>query len=142
MDCRVKIPSVIDSEVMLPLSKSIAARVFIISALCGREKLEADGGMWNETVRFDSIFPFCDDSEVLAGALASSGDRIDVGAAGTAMRFLTAYFACQEGRTVTLDGLLVRSLTPCDRWVPALSTWATAVSRRSKLRAVSYVGVT
>lgn len=104
MDCRVEIPSVIDSEVMLPLSKSIAARVFIISALCGREKLEADGEMWNEAVRFDSIFPFCDDSEVLAGALASSGDRIDVGAAGTAMRFLTAYFACQEGRTVTLDG--------------------------------------
>lgn len=46
----------------------------------------------------------CDDIEVMAKALASDGDHIDVGASGTAMRFLTAYYACQEGRTVVLDG--------------------------------------
>ena len=33
------------------------------------------------------------------------GGTINVGAAGTAMRFLTAYFATCEGATVTLDGI-------------------------------------
>jgi 3-phosphoshikimate 1-carboxyvinyltransferase len=50
------------------------------------------------------IVSFCDDTDILAKALASNGDHIDVGAAGTAMRFLTAFFACQDNRTVVLDG--------------------------------------
>lgn len=91
MDYRVEIPSAIDKDVLLPLSKSIVARVLIINALTRGADLPAN-------------VPCCDDSEVLIEALASDDDHIDVGAAGTAMRFLTAYYACQEGRTVTLDG--------------------------------------
>ena len=91
MDCKVEIPSEIDKDVALPLSKSIVARALIINALTRGADQSAN-------------VPCCDDSEVLIDALASDDDRIDVGAAGTAMRFLTAYFACQEGRTVTLDG--------------------------------------
>jgi 3-phosphoshikimate 1-carboxyvinyltransferase len=45
-----------------------------------------------------------DDSDAMIAALESDHNIIDIHHAGTAMRFLTAYFATQEGRTVTLTG--------------------------------------
>jgi 3-phosphoshikimate 1-carboxyvinyltransferase len=45
-----------------------------------------------------------DDSIAMQNALASTSNVIDIHHAGTAMRFLTAYFSLQEGRTVTLTG--------------------------------------
>lgn len=45
-----------------------------------------------------------DDSEVMAKALLSRDEIIDIHHAGTAMRFLTAYFAIQENREVVLTG--------------------------------------
>ncbi|MCB0399492.1 MAG: 3-phosphoshikimate 1-carboxyvinyltransferase [Winogradskyella sp.] len=45
-----------------------------------------------------------DDSVLMQNALASDDDVIDIHHAGTAMRFLTAYFSIQEGREVTLTG--------------------------------------
>lgn len=45
-----------------------------------------------------------DDSAVMQQALANNDAVEDIYHAGTAMRFLTAYFALQEGREVTLTG--------------------------------------
>ena len=45
-----------------------------------------------------------DDSKLIIKALHSKSDVIDVHHAGTAMRFLTAYFSIQQGRTVILKG--------------------------------------
>jgi len=45
-----------------------------------------------------------DDSEAMQAALASTDDVVDIHHAGTAMRFLTAYFAQKEGRSVLLTG--------------------------------------
>jgi 3-phosphoshikimate 1-carboxyvinyltransferase len=45
-----------------------------------------------------------DDTRLMQSALQSDSDIIDVHHAGTAMRFLTAYFAIQNGRVVTLTG--------------------------------------
>lgn len=45
-----------------------------------------------------------DDSQLMTKALASSSDVIDIHHAGTAMRFLTAFLAIQEGKTVTITG--------------------------------------
>ncbi len=45
-----------------------------------------------------------DDSQVMIQALKSQDALIDVHHAGTTMRFLTAFFAIQEGREVTLTG--------------------------------------
>ena len=45
-----------------------------------------------------------DDSEVMTKALQQQDTIIDVHHAGTAMRFLTAYFAIQENREVILTG--------------------------------------
>lgn len=80
-----------DAAIKLPLSKSISNRALIINALT------------------DNALPIpeiakCDDTDVMAAALASNDTTINIGAAGTAMRFLTAYFATQDGRTTILDG--------------------------------------
>ncbi len=45
-----------------------------------------------------------DDTQLMQNALSCNDDTIDVHHAGTAMRFLTAYFATQNGREVMLTG--------------------------------------
>ncbi|SHG84691.1 3-phosphoshikimate 1-carboxyvinyltransferase [Flagellimonas flava] len=45
-----------------------------------------------------------DDGEVMQKGLATSKGVVDIHHAGTAMRFLTAYFASQEGKEVVLTG--------------------------------------
>ncbi|WP_282134192.1 3-phosphoshikimate 1-carboxyvinyltransferase [Seonamhaeicola maritimus] len=45
-----------------------------------------------------------DDSNLMTNALATNSEVIDIHHAGTAMRFLTAFFAIQQGRDVTLTG--------------------------------------
>lgn len=66
-------------------------RALIINSLAQGEPLAMAG-------------PLCDDCDTMRRALASGSDHIDVGAAGTVMRFLTAYMAVQQGRTVIIDG--------------------------------------
>lgn len=73
----------IKGTVILPASKSESNRALVLSALAG-------GGVPENLS--DS-----DDTRVLAGALKQAGGLVDVGHAGTAMRFLTAYFAPREG---------------------------------------------
>ncbi|MDO5972280.1 3-phosphoshikimate 1-carboxyvinyltransferase [Flavivirga aquimarina] len=45
-----------------------------------------------------------DDSNLMTHALTTDSGLVDINHAGTAMRFLTAYFSVQEGREVTLTG--------------------------------------
>jgi 3-phosphoshikimate 1-carboxyvinyltransferase len=45
-----------------------------------------------------------DDSEVMQKALVGNDEIVDIHHAGTAMRFLTAYFAVNEGRNVVMTG--------------------------------------
>jgi len=45
-----------------------------------------------------------DDSEVMQKALIGNDEIVDIHHAGTAMRFLTAYFAVNEGRDVVMTG--------------------------------------
>lgn len=78
----------------MPLSKSISNRALLIDALTP--------GDVDKTERFAA----CDDTRAMEAGLmkASTGGRVDIGAAGTAMRFLTAYFATRPGVEVTIDG--------------------------------------
>lgn len=102
MDCRVEIPNVIDCEVTLPESKSIMARALIINALGELTEAQESSPPCCHTPQLATAH--CDDISILTRALTSDSDHINVEGSGTAMRFLTAYFACQDGRTVTLDG--------------------------------------
>ncbi|MBR1593967.1 MAG: glycosyltransferase [Alloprevotella sp.] len=75
---------------VLPASKSIANRALILNALV-KEKRELRN------------LSDADDTRVLLRALETDAETVDIGAAGTAMRFLTAYFALMPG-TRTLTG--------------------------------------
>ncbi len=61
-----------------------------------------------------------DDAEVMQKGLAISNGLVDIHHAGTAMRFLTAYFASQEGKQVTLTGSKRMTERPIQILVEAL----------------------
>lgn len=82
---------ILEAEIGMPLSKSVSNRQLIISALAGG------------AIEIEELAE-CSDTNVLRHALSTDESEIDCRDAGTAMRFLTAYFACQPGRKVTLKG--------------------------------------
>ena len=85
-------PRRIEGEIDLPASKSISNRVLLLNALC------ATPGRLSNLAQ-------CDDTDAVLSALAQpDASEVNIGAAGTAMRFLTAYFATREGREVVIDG--------------------------------------
>lgn len=61
-----------------------------------------------------------DDTRLLQAALSSDEPVIDIHHAGTAMRFLTAYFASREGKEVTLTGSERMQERPIELLVNAL----------------------
>ena len=92
MTLQLTAPQQANGTISLTTSKSISNRALMIAALCGGEPQVLHPAL-------------CDDTAVMVDALARQEGDINVGAAGTAMRFLTAYFATREGMTVTLDGV-------------------------------------
>lgn len=78
------------SKITITGSKSESNRLLLLQALYPKLSLE---NLSNS-----------DDSCLMADALKSSSEVVDIHHAGTAMRFLTAYFSIQEGREVILTG--------------------------------------
>lgn len=89
MNYVIKSPASLKASIQLPASKSICNRALILNAL--------------------SYSPYdirnlsdCDDTEVMVNALHSNDRDFDIKAAGTAMRFLTAFLAKVVGEwTIT-----------------------------------------
>ena len=89
MNYLIKAPIKLKTTVQLPASKSISNRVLLLNAL--------------------SLVPYeiqnladCDDTHVMTLALQTQQSEIDIKAAGTAMRFMTAYLAGNRGNwTIT-----------------------------------------
>ena len=69
-----------------------------------------------------------DDSEVMQKALSGNEEIIDIHHAGTAMRFLTAFFAVNEGREVVLTGSQRMQERPIKVLVEALSQLGAVIS--------------
>ncbi|MDX6180539.1 3-phosphoshikimate 1-carboxyvinyltransferase [Flavobacterium sp. Fl-77] len=69
-----------------------------------------------------------DDSEVMQKALAGSDEIVDIHHAGTAMRFLTAYFAVSEGRDVVMTGSSRMQERPIKILVEALAQLGVEIS--------------
>ena len=84
MKYRITKPRNLTAEVTLPASKSISNRALILSALSG-------GG-----TRLLTNVSNCDDTTAMLRALTFPA-TIDIGAAGTSMRFLTAFLSIGEG---------------------------------------------
>ncbi len=87
MQYLIKAPSQLNTTVNLPASKSISNRALIIGALSGGHVLPEN-------------LSDCDDTGVIVRALESMPEVIDIKAAGTAMRFMTAYLAVTPGTHV------------------------------------------
>jgi 3-phosphoshikimate 1-carboxyvinyltransferase len=69
-----------------------------------------------------------DDSEVMTKALLSDDPVKDIHHAGTAMRFLTAYFSVQEGSEITLTGSSRMKERPISILVDALRQLGAVIS--------------
>jgi 3-phosphoshikimate 1-carboxyvinyltransferase len=69
-----------------------------------------------------------DDSQVMIKALISNESIIDIHHAGTAMRFLTAYFSTQEGREIILTGSSRMKERPIKILVEALQQLGAEIS--------------
>jgi 3-phosphoshikimate 1-carboxyvinyltransferase len=69
-----------------------------------------------------------DDTKVMQYALQTSENVIDIHHAGTAMRFLTAFFATQENRTVVLTGSSRMKERPIKILVDALNALGAEIS--------------
>ena len=91
MQYEIKAPSVLQHTAKLPASKSISNRVLVIHALTGGHTLPCN-------------LSDCDDTEVIVEALNNNPYEINIKAAGTAMRFMTAYLAVKEGEEHVLTG--------------------------------------
>ncbi|MDH6309114.1 3-phosphoshikimate 1-carboxyvinyltransferase [Dysgonomonas sp. PFB1-18] len=87
MQYKVTAPQTIKSIIQLPASKSISNRALILNAL--------------SFTSFDiENLSDCDDTNVMVDAFESGNSMIDVKAAGTSMRFLTAFLSITPGEWI------------------------------------------
>lgn len=108
MQIKVSAPDNIRATIKLPASKSISNRALIINAL-GKGSFPPEN------------LSDCDDTCVMVKALSEENDTIDIMAAGTAMRFLTAYLSVCEG-TKIITGTKRMQQRPIRILVDALRT--------------------
>lgn len=83
-------PKQVHGTVVLPSSKSISNRALVINALAGNKDLPEN-------------VSDCDDTKVMINWLSTHPELVDIGPAGTAMRFSSALLAVSEG-THTITG--------------------------------------
>ena len=91
MQYNITAPKALDLTVQLPASKSISNRALIIHALSGSDVLPEN-------------LSDCDDTDVIVKALEDNPYEINIKAAGTAMRFMTAYLATRNGEEHVITG--------------------------------------
>lgn len=115
MDILVDFSKSVDAEINLPASKSISNRALIIRAIAG------------ESSPIENL-SICDDTDVLQQALISVDQTIDIGAAGTAMRFLTAFFSQSISSECVLTGTERMKQRPIRLLVEALETLGANIS--------------
>ena len=108
MNYKISHPTkVVECEIDLPASKSISNRLLIIQALCKQEF---------EITNLSSS----EDTKSLQKALKATNATIDVGAAGTSFRFLTAYLSTLVGNRYILTGSNRMKERPIKELVDAL----------------------
>lgn len=90
-------PKKLSAEISLPTSKSLCARALVVNQLCDTP---------TKLVGLSD----CDDTKAILHGLSlfqnpsTTPQIVDIGAAGTAMRFLTALFAATPKREILLTG--------------------------------------
>ena len=116
-----RFPLKLNASLDLPTSKSLCARALVVNHLC------------EQPVHLEGLSD-CDDTQaILQGleALRNSEDaplRVDIGAAGTAMRFLTALFAATPQLNVVITGSQRMQERPIGALVTALQAAGADIS--------------
>lgn len=108
MEYKISAPQKINVEIDLPASKSISNRALILNALS------------NSSYPIDNLSN-SDDTRVMREAFSSNSNLVDIGAAGTSMRFLTAYFSRIPGERI-ITGSKRMQERPINILVEALNT--------------------
>ena len=108
MQYAIKAPTALQGTISLPASKSISNRALIINALSHS----------NAPIRNLSD---CDDTQAMWRVLNSGDCNFDIGAAGTAMRFLTAFLSKIVGEW-TITGSARMKQRPIGLLVEALNS--------------------
>jgi len=104
----------IQSNIRITGSKSESNRLLLLQALY-------------PTIEISNVSN-SDDAQVMAKGLEKSNGEVDIHHAGTAMRFLTAYFASQEGKEVVLTGSQRMTERPIKVLVEALQSLGADIS--------------
>ncbi len=118
-------PASLKATVKLPASKSISNRALIICALAG-DRLA--NGLSDTPIIFPENLSDCDDTEVLVRAFKERPDTIDIKAAGTAMRFMTAFLSANEVGSHLLTGTERMKHRPIKMLVDALRQLGAQIS--------------
>jgi 3-phosphoshikimate 1-carboxyvinyltransferase len=111
--------SIINEEIIISGSKSESNRLLILQNLFPEFSIENLS---------DS-----DDSVHLQQALSSKEELVNIGHAGTAMRFLTSYFAINESREIVLTGSDRMQNRPIEVLVNALKDLGATISYEDKV---------
>ncbi|WP_052295598.1 3-phosphoshikimate 1-carboxyvinyltransferase [Blattabacterium sp. (Blattella germanica)] len=100
-------------------SKSVSNRLLILKAI------------YKDDIQIENLSN-CEDTEVLKKSLTSPSNILDIHHAGTAMRFLTSYFAIQEGKEIVLTGSERMKERPISVLVEALRELGSEISYLEK----------
>ena len=107
MNLSLKSDQLEDAHIVIPGSKSESNRLLILRSLFKKLSLENISNS--------------DDTNYLLKALSSKSSTIDIGHAGTAMRFLTSYFSLTTKKEIELIAyLFVHSLSFCSNCLTIL----------------------
>ena len=116
-----RFPLKLNASLTLPTSKSFCARALVINHLC-EQPIELEG------------LSDCDDTQAILQGLEALHNsegaplRVDIGAAGTAMRFLTALFAATPQLDVVITGSQRMKERPIGALVTALQAAGADIS--------------
>lgn len=114
MELHIQHSKVSDSKVVITGSKSESNRLLLLQALFPDLKIQNISNS--------------DDSQLMQKALNQTSNLVDIHHAGTAMRFLTAYFASQPGSDVVLTGSKRMKERPIKILVDALKSLGCDIS--------------
>ena len=122
MQISLNIPQKLVTHIALPASKSVSNRALLLQALCPEKRYAIDN------------LAVCDDTHHMqqgVEAKRQGAPLIDIGATGTAMRFLTAYLAITEGETF-ITGSERMQQRPIGTLVEALRTLGADITYTGK----------
>ena len=97
MQYKLYAPERVNTNIDLPASKSISNRALVINALAHGSHLTASSDEDNgNIITHPENLSQCDDTDVMVAALKNMPYVINIKAAGTAMRFMTALLSVTQ----------------------------------------------